>query len=782
LAARSADCPQSIKPILNLSGALMRFVTKPAALAVALALPAAGLPGALAHAAEEKTRLPAITVSGTAPLGAAVLDPALIAARRAATSDTARLLEVLPGVGAYGAGGVSSLPVIRGLADDRLRIQVDGMDLASACANHMNPPLSYIDPTAVGRIEVFGGIVPVSAGGDSIGGTIRVESPEPRFAAAGQGWLATGEAGAVYRSNGQAWGGNVDATVAGEALSLTYRGATARAENYTAGGDFKPAGPAAAGRGWLAADEVGSSRYESTNQSLALALRHENHLADLRFAVQDIPYQGFPNQRMDMIGNDSTQARLGYRGRFDWGGLRTRAFYEATEHRMDFGDDKLFWYGPSNVPNADGIPGPISGGPNGRAAGMPMNTEGTNSGVEAGADLALSAGDLLRVGAEVLRHRLDDRWPPSGKGMWPNEFVNINDGQRDRRAVFGEWEARWNPKWLTQLGLRYGQVRTDAGPVQGYSPAFSPADEKAFNAADRERTDHHLDLAAVARFTASPSATYEFGASQKSRSPNLYERYAWSTHGMAMRMVNWAGDGNGYVGNLDLEPETARTVSAVADWHDAGRERWSLRISPYFTTIDDYVDAARCFSATPYGNACTAENLTRTTGFVYLRFVNQSARLYGIDVSGQLLLARTLGAGRFTAGGALSWLRGENRTTGDNLYNMMPLNARLALEHRQGGWTGTVEAQLVDAKDLVSQVRNEVRTAGYGLVHLRAGYAWTQVRLDVGVENLFDRFYNDPLGGAYLGQGKTMSGTDVPWGVPVPGMGRSVYARLSATL
>src|SRR5690554_3987427 len=69
--------------------------------------------------------------------------------QRAAMSDSAALLRGLPGVTVYGAGGVSSLPVIRGLGDDRLRIKVDGMDLVSACGNHMNPPMSYIDPTNV---------------------------------------------------------------------------------------------------------------------------------------------------------------------------------------------------------------------------------------------------------------------------------------------------------------------------------------------------------------------------------------------------------------------------------------------------------------------------------------------------------------------------------------------------------------------------------------------------------------------------------------------------------
>jgi iron complex outermembrane receptor protein len=80
---------------------------------------------------------------------------------------------------------------------------------------------------------------------------------------------------------------------------------------------------------------------------------------------------------------------------------------------------------------------------------------------------------------------------------------------------------------------------------------------------------------------------------------------------------------------------------------------------------------------------------------------------------------------------------------------------------------------MVTAKTRVSAVRNELPTAGYGLVNLRGSYEWKQVRLDFGIDNLFDRFYNHPQGGAYVGQGMTMAGTAVPWGVRVPGMGRS---------
>ena len=184
-----------------------------------------------------------VVVVGTEPTdvdpSSVTLDAASLLPMRAATSDTATLLRDVPGVSVYGAGGVSSLPVIHGLADDRLRIKVDGMDLIAACPNHMNPALSYLDPTRVDSIKVYAGITPVSVGGDSIGGTLIVESAEPQFAKAGEGVLTQGEVGAFYRSNGNAMGANLSATVAGENLSLTYTGSTAQSDNYKAGDNFK---------------------------------------------------------------------------------------------------------------------------------------------------------------------------------------------------------------------------------------------------------------------------------------------------------------------------------------------------------------------------------------------------------------------------------------------------------------------------------------------------------------------------------------------------------------
>ncbi|RIX48226.1 MAG: TonB-dependent receptor [Rhodocyclales bacterium GT-UBC] len=712
-----------------------------------------------------------VAVAQTAPESGRTLDNVVVSAKKleAAESalkvanpvpqavvagDSAALLRDLPGVQLYGAGGVSSLPVMHGLADDRLRIQVDGMDLISACANHMNPPLSYIDPTQVGSVKVYAGITPVSVGGDSIGGAIVVNSATPRFASAGNAPLVSGQLGTFYRSNGDAHGVNASATIANENLSLTYTGATAQSGNYKSAKAFKAAGQAAWGQEWLAGDEVGSSRYKSENQALTVALRNENHLLDFKVGVQHIPYQGFPNQHMDMTDNRSTQLNLHYLGKYDWGTLESRIYNEHTRHKMNFGDDKLYWYGATHT-----IPG------------MPMDTEGHNTGAQLKAEINLNGRDLLRTGVEYQRYRLDDWWDPSGGGMAPNTFVNINNGQRDRYDIYGEWEARWSEKWVSLVGARSSTVKMDTGTVQGYNTTMANylRDSTAFNNRDRSRSDDNLDLSVLARYTADATQTYEGGYSRKTRSPSLYERYTWSTGGMAMAMVNWNGDGNGYVGNLDLKPEVAHTLSFTADWHDSNKENWGLRLTPYLTYVNNFIEA-RCLAA-----SCASDR------FVNLTLVNQDARLFGVDLAGFLPLARSSGFGNVTGRGQLSYVDGRNQTTGDNLYNIMPLNAKLALEHRLGNWSNTIEQQLVAGKHQVSGVHNEMKTKGYGLLNLRSSYQWQHVRLDLGLENVLNKQYALPLGGAYIGQGTTMSlnGAGAPYGVVVPGMGRSFYAGVN---
>ena len=672
------------------------------------------------------------------------------------TSDSASLLSDEPSVTLYRAGGVSSLPAIHGLADDRVRVKLDGMDLIASCPNHMNPPLSYIDPTNIDNIKVYAGITPVSVGGDSLGGTILVNSAQPEFAAAGAGNLVKGQIGTFYRSNNNAQGSNISATFATESFNASYSGSTSKADNYEAGKNFKTSPVTGRIGHTLALDEVGSTAYETSNQTLGLAFKSGNHLVEAKFGYQNMPEQLYPNQRMDLLDNEQKRINLRYLGEFDWGVLEARAYHETVDHYMDFGPDKQYIYGT--------------------ASGMPMHSKGKTTGASMKADIKLSQQDLLRVGAEMQRYGLNDWWPPSGTGgMSPNTFLNINNGERDRTAIFGEWESYLNSQWKTLAGVRYEYVKTNAADVAGYDNVNGMGmmtsnqlrDSTVFNAQNHKKTDNNWDVTALSRYTANANTDIEFGFARKVRSPNLYERYTWSTWSMAAIMNNTVGDGNGYLGNVNLNSEKAYTVSTTLDWHAANRE-WELKATPYYTHVTDYIDAVQL---TPTTNA-----------FTTLRYTNQSARLYGLDVSGHMLLAQT-GAGLFAFKGLLNYTNGQNRDTGDDLYNIMPLNGKFTLTHNYQAWDNALEVQMVKAKDHTSDARNEIKTAGYSLMNLRSSYNWKQARLDFGVENLFDKHYYLPLGGAYVGQGATMGLQNSPigWGTAVPGMGRSINVGLTLT-
>jgi iron complex outermembrane receptor protein len=656
-------------------------------------------------------------------------------AQRLKTSDTASLLADQPGVSLQTGGGVSSLPVVNGLADDRLQIFIDNMIICSACANHMNPPLSYIPATSVGTITVTGNLTPVSVGGDSIGSSIIVESEPPLFAVKGQGIVEAGAFSSYFRSNNHARGAALSASVAGSNLSF---GITA---SHDKGNDYVD------GHG----NTVTSTYYESNNLGMTLSAKTDNSLITFKAGHQSIPSQGFVNQWMDMTGNDASYANLGYKGDFDWGKVDASAYWNNTWHEMNSGPDKLTF--PLRMPN------------------MPMDTHGISLGYALKTDIKIGSESILRLGNEFQRFTLDDWWPPISSTigtMGPNTFLNINNGRRDRYAFFAEWETKPSEKLTTIVGVRNEQVRMDTGDVQGYNNqnmagAMSTnylRDSSAFNSLSHARNDSNWNITALCKYKATTTEDYEFGYAMKTRSPNLYERFAWSTMWMTSGMLGWFGDGNGYVGNPDLKPEIAHTVSLSMDWHDQDKKSYELKITPYFTYVNNYIGVQDIGNSTAPG--------TRNI----LQFVNQDAGLYGIDISGKAALWRSDAWGSGQLRGTVGYVHGNNRDTDTSLYHMMPLNCNLTLEQTVKGWTNAVELQLVNKKSSVDPYRYEPGTAGYALVNLRTAYQYKNMRIDFGVMNLFDKYYFLPLGGVNYDRSLAISGRPVYFDA-LAGMGRS---------
>lgn len=685
------------------------------------------------------------------PLDATTVAGEKLDAERPAVSDATQLLRDVPGVSIYEAGGVSRLPALRGLADDRIKILLGGVEITSACANHMNPPLSYIDPNNVGRIEVLSGVTPVSKGGDSIAGTIIVEPKPPIFATQGQPgqqgrlpWnsaslLTSGSISTFYRSTNNGISISGTASAATDHFSLVYNGSYTRGTDYHSGDN----GP-----------KVLSTGFISENHSATIAYQNDGHLLTLQGGYQHIPYQGFVNQRMDMTGNRGYFVNFGYKGAFDWGTLDAKAFWHHTAHKMGFLYDK-------------------------QPANMPMDTSGTDYGYSLKAEIPLSASDILRLGNEYHGAHLNDWWSPipGNRMMGPFTYWNIRDGQRDRVSTFAEWEAKWTPQWSTLLGVRNDTVWMNIGNVAAYDPRssipmgmmMSMANPNAtaanlFNLRDRARTDVNFDMTALVRYRASETTSFEAGYARKTRSPNLYERYAWGL-GSVSSMTGWFGDANGYIGNVDLKPEVAHTVSVTGVWRD---EVGEVRITPYFSYVENFIDAD------PVSSFANTNGARYSWVFPILQFRNHKAQLYGVDASGRLKLWDSPDIGRFAATAVVNYVHGTNLDRNDGLYHIMPLNAKFALEHRLGGWSNVVEVQFVDSKTNYSAARLEWRTPGYALLNLRSSYEWEMLRFDVGIENVTDKLYYSPLGGFNYAGFKAGA---VPG--PVPGPGRSYYAGVT---
>lgn len=701
--------------------------TARAPFSIALALGAALAPGGAS--AQNATALPPISVEaddqGPLAVDGATASGAALGASTLFSTDSAQLLRRINGVETATGGGVSGLPVIRGLAEDRNKILVDGVPITAACPNKMNPATSYIDPARVARVDVIAGITPVSQGGDSIGGSISISSAPPVFAGGDETVHLEGKLSTYYRSNNRAIGGSVSGTAATENVSLGYTGSGVRARDYHDGNG----------------DRVLASSYASTNHAATLAFQVDGNLVTIEGGQQFIPYEGFPNQWMDLLWNRSRHLNSSYKGSFAWGNLETRVYWRETDHYMNF------------------LPEKSSGS-------MPMYTNGQDIGYQVKGEIVLSATDTLRVGNELHRATLDDWWPPVGSGMMaPNTLVNLNDATRDVLGTYVEWEKSLSRAWTTQLGLRNDTVWMNTGTVQGYNMMGYGADAAAFNAADRSKTDVNFGLTALARYEPAKTETYEFGVARKVRSPNFYERYAWSTGAMASSMVNWSGDGNGYVGNLDLKPETAYTASVSAGWHDADRADWSVKVTPHVSYVADYIDVDKV------GNLTNMMGMP--TGYSLFRFANRDALLYGVDLSGTKRLLEDPAYGRFDLKGDLAWTHGERIGDGDGLYRIMPLKVTAALEHRLGGWNNAVETELVAKATNVSSLRDQPKTPGYALVNLRSSYDFGTVRFDLGIENLFDHQYYLPLGGSDLTQDTV--------GRPLAGLGRSYNAGVTVS-
>jgi iron complex outermembrane recepter protein len=244
--------------------------------------------------------------------------------------------------------------------------------------------------------------------------------------------------------------------------------------------------------------------------------------------------------------------------------------------------------------------------------------------------------------------------------------------------------------------------------------------------------------------------------------PSMIERFSW----LPTEASGGLADGNIYVGDPRLTPETAWIAEVGFDWQSSTAY---ARPVIYYRRVDNFIQGVP-FDATPGLINTSVEMVSAANGDATpLRFANIDAEIWGADIAFGIRLA-----GPLRLDGVASYVRGRRRDIPDNLYRIAPPNGRLALAWDANDWMLAFEVQGFAAQNRVSTTNSEATTLGYVLANLTGHWLIRDgLRLDAGIENLFDRQYLEHLAGY-----NRIAQSDVPVGARLPGPGRSALIRL----
>ena len=645
------------------------------------------------------------------------------------------------GVDFSAAGGVSNLPILNGLMGDRVKVLVDGADVTAACANHMNPPLSYVSANQITAYHVIAGISAVSAGGDNIAGVISVNTISPQYSQSNELHWHSGYVSAQYNSVNNARKMGVGARIASNTLSFNYQGAFSDAKSYDDGNG----------------DLVLDTLYRVQNHALSAAIRDEKQQFVIKLTHQKIPYQGFANQYMDMTDNTSYGATVQYKRVLENSELEAQLNWHEVKHEMGFFSLE-------------------------KTGMMPMNTDARDISSQIKWRLNLDSNSSLLLGQAFYDYRIDDWWSAvEGSAMMgPNDYININNGQRKRIAAFAEFESQINTKLWLNSGIRVEHVNTRADDVQPYNEGMAmmtmsampmqPSNASAaaaFNSKEHDKSDTVVDISVLLNYQLTHTDELQLGLARKNRAPNLYERYSWGVSNMATTMIGWYGDGNGYIGNQNLEVETAHTISSTYI-KSAQNDDWQVSANIWYTNASDYIDADLVRSFNRFGLENTARNI--------LKFTNTDAVLYGVklDLGANIHQSKALGNWQLNAN--ITNTRAKRDDTNQPLYQIKPLHTKLAINHQLGRFENTLSWQWNDVKTRVDNNRLENQTDSYNIVNLGSKASWGDLTLSAQVSNLFDEYYQLPLGGVSIAQLKKGESTGFE---QLAGQGRSFNIGMS---
>lgn len=642
-----------------------------------------------------------------------------------AAPDAEAFIARLPGAALVGNGALSGQVQLRGLFGERVLLTINGQHFGSGGPNAMDPAMHYAPMVLVDRLELARGISPVRDG-PGLGGAVNVVLKTPRFAS-GPALSPQIDLTSQFRSadNAVALGGLV-------ALA-NDRVRAGLVASWEQGDDLRIPG----GR-------IGGSSHRRAVFGAQAGLRLGEGELGLEYRRQQTGRSGNPPFAMDIVyfHTDFLQAR--FEG--DLGAslrLEAQANFTAVDHRMN-----NFSLRPSPVITAV------------RQSDTSAETIGSGLSLRLG-----SAERHLRLGADF--EHVDKAFRLYNPLQPAFSIMAMDRGRTSRYGAYAELRGALGAV-QGEVGLRVDRhsAAVDAPHLGAGVPAGPANLARLFGLSDRDWRGTTVD-GALRLWADRGAFTPRLTLAHKTRVPSLVERFGW----LPTEASGGLADGNIYVGGGGaLKPERAWLAEAGFDWSSGSAY---ARPAVFWRRIHDFIQGVP-YDATPGTIDSPVEMVAAASGDATpLRFANVEAELWGTDLAFGARLA-----GPLRIDGVASVVRGRRLDIADNLYRIAPASLRLALGWEAARWGLSLEGEAVDAQDRVAASNSEARTAGRVTAALHGHWLVRDgLRIDAGVENLFNRKYVDHLAGY-----NRNAASDVALGSRLPGAGLSAYVRLRLVL
>lgn len=625
--------------------------------------------------------------------------------------DVADWLKTVPGANINKNGPITGIAQYRGMFGERIAKSIGGQQIISAGPNAMDAPLTYINPIMVESVSVYRGIAPVSSGIDTLGGAIKVNLKK---AEVDTGAALGGDLALSYNDINDASTFAGDINISNENTGVLFYLTDQSGDDYEDGNG----------------NIISSTEYDKKQYGIDLRHQGDDWQIGATWHHAKTNNSGTPALPMDIDYIDSDRYNLD--GEFqltDWK-LNWQLGYQDATHGMDNFSQR------TNM-NAN------------------MYRYNTTDAKTLDYRLLLSQGDWL-LGLEGYDAEHNSVITNPENMMF--EITNFNHIKDQRNSIFAEWTPS-NGAFSHTLGLRIKSNHSDANEISHSMAMMNPnikTLQNEFNNADRSVSDTTFDLALNSEYQWTKSTAINYAVAVKQRAPSYQERYLW----VPMQATGGLADGKTYVGNINLDNETAYQFN-VGISYDEGN--FAIAPQVFYQKVNDYIQ----------GTPSTDMRVKMVAGMMGddspLEFTNIDATLYGADMNWQYRLNE-----QFKLSGIVSYVRGERDDINDDLYRISPLNTRINLNYQYKNWQSNLAVHAYTSQNKVSALNNEKASAGYAIVDWQVDYFVSSgLVVRAGINNLLDKQYNDHLGGV-----NRANGSDIAVGDKITAMGRNVYLAM----